>query len=116
MQGEILEEFMGAIPIYPRGKEKGRALERDHQRESNPSSPMSMRDSACPCKQPPLYGASWWSYTEGTRFFCRSRRREGMSYWTGSFSGIKYHQNCAIAEAMENLPNGQHHRVMYYDS
>src|ERR1700740_3250502 len=55
-------------------------------------------------------------YTEGTRFFCCSRRREGMSYWTGSFSGIKYHQNCAIAEAMENLPNGQHHRVMYYDS
>ena len=62
MQGEILEEFMGAIPIYPRGKEKGRALERDHQRGLNPSSPMSMRDSACPCKQPPLYGASWWSY------------------------------------------------------
>jgi hypothetical protein len=61
--GENLRGNYGSYSDLPtRGKEKGWALERDYQHDSNLSSPMSMRGSGMPCKQPPLHGASWWPY------------------------------------------------------
>ena len=60
-------------------------------------------------------------YTEGTRcdraFSVVQGAGKGCTIRQDRLVGFKDHgfnQKCAITEAIENLPNGRHHRVMYY--
>ena len=60
-------------------------------------------------------------YTEGTRcdraFSVVQRAGKECTIRLGCLVGFKDHGfnwKCVIAEAIENLPNGRHHRVMYY--
>jgi len=60
-------------------------------------------------------------YTEGIRcdraFSVVQGAGKGCTIRQDRLVGFKDHgfnQKCAITEAIENLPNGRHHRVMYY--
>ena len=127
-QGKILEEFMGAIPIYPQeGKKKA-------ERWNVIISTNQICLLLCPWEigMPMQATPSPWclvvalqlaEYTEGTRcdraFSVVQGAGKGCTIRQDRLVGFKDHgfnQKCAITEAIENLPNGRHHRdrVMYY--
>ena len=120
--GGNLRGIYGSYSNLPtRGKE---ALERDHQHESNMSSPLSMRDMPMQATPSPwclVVALQPAEYTEGIRcdraFSVVQGAGKGCTIRQDCLVGFKDHgfnQKCALAEAMENLPNGRHHRVMYY--